>query len=120
MAARAAPARAPEAHETTNEVRLLGRLSVDPVERVLPSGDRVVTLRVVVPRPAPRRSPQAPTVDVVDVGCWSAATRRSALRLRAGDEVEVSGSLRRRFFRTGAGVQSRYEVEAGVVRKRAP
>lgn len=103
-----------------NEVRLAGRLSGEPVERALPSGDRMVALRVVVPRSAPRRSPTAPTVDVVDVGCWTAGTRRVAARLRAGDRVEVEGALRRRFFRGAAGVASRYEVEAAGLRRRAP
>jgi single-strand DNA-binding protein len=30
---------------------------------------------------------------------------------QAGDEVEVVGALRRRFFRTAGGPASRYEVE---------
>ena len=116
-----------------NEVVLSGRLSRAPVERELPSGDRVVSLRVVVRRPMPgaprgraagqggaggQGRPRA-MVDVIDVGCWAAGVRRAASRLREGDRVEVTGALRRRFFRGGAGVESRYEVEAGVVR-RAP
>jgi single-strand DNA-binding protein len=93
-----------------NEVHLAGRVGSEPEER---------EFGVVVPRGAARRSPRGPTVDAIDVSCWTAATRRSALRLRPNDQAVVDGSLRRRFFRTGGGVQSRYEVEAVKVRRRA-
>ena len=36
--------------EAVNEVRLVGRVSQTPEERVLPSGDVLWTFRVVVPR----------------------------------------------------------------------
>lgn len=39
---------------TANEVRLVGRVSGRPEERVLPSGDRLMTFRVVVTRDPPR------------------------------------------------------------------
>ena len=108
-----------------NDVVLWGRLSADAEERELPSGDLIVTLRVVVPRrvgpPRPRATtasgPRRPSVDTIDVVCWTAATRRAALRLAAGEAIEVEGSLRRRFFGAPVGRQSRYEVEAGVVRR---
>jgi single-strand DNA-binding protein len=60
-----------------------------------------------------RRAP----VDTIDVVCWTARTRRAALRLDAGDFVEVGGALRRRFYGGPAGRQSRYEVEAASVRR---
>lgn len=74
----------------------------------MPSGDEVATLRLVVPRvrPAGRQ-----TVDVLDCAAWSPTARRMVTRWRTGDVVEVSGALRRRFFRTGAGTASRFEVE---------
>jgi single-strand DNA-binding protein len=93
----------------TNEVRLVGRISADAEERELPSGDRVSQLRVVVPRST---DTGAGRVDTIDVACWSARTRRSARGLKAQDHVEVTGALRRRFFRTGTATVSRYEVEA--------
>lgn len=104
------------AADETNVVHLAGRVSAVLDARVLPSGDTVVPLRVVVPRatsngPASSGGSRA-TVDVIDVACWSAATRRVAGRLEPGDHVEVDGSLHRRFFRGGSGVQSRYEVAA--------
>ena len=95
-----------------NEVRLTGRVSGSPEQREMPSGDVVVLFRVVVPRPAGRRAPSArganrkggATVDTIDVACWSARTRRAALRLQEGETAEVTGSLRRRFFRASGGV----------------
>ena len=101
--------------EWTNEVRLVGRISVDAQERELPSGDRVAQLRVVVPRSTDTGG--AGRVDTIDVACWSARTRRSARGLKAQDTVEVVGALRRRFFRTGTVTVSRYEVEASSLKR---
>jgi len=95
--------------EEVNEVRLVGRVSGDPHQRALPSGDELWTFRVVVPRPpADRRQP----VDALECVAWSARTRRSVARWADGDLVEVSGSMRRRFYRAGGATVSRVEVEA--------
>lgn len=105
-------------HQECNEVRLVGRVSAGASERVLPSGDLLATFRVVVPRP--RRAAGArrtPSVDAIDIACFTAATRRRAGTLQDGERIEVRGSLRRRFFRTASGAQSRYDVEARVVRR---
>ena len=115
----------PEDDPTRNEVGLVGRLSAQAEDRELPSGDHIVTLRVVVPRKGGRArraspeggGPRSPGVDTIDVVCWSAATRRAALRLRPGDIVELDGALRRRFFGGPTGRQSRYEVEAAALRR---
>ncbi|QDB79204.1 single-stranded DNA-binding protein [Georgenia wutianyii] len=98
-----------------NSVSLVGRVSGAVAERELPSGDRVATFRLVVPRPdaAAGRA----TVDTVDVACWSGRTRRVAGRLGEGSVVAVEGALRRRFFAAGAARVSRYEVEAVRVRR---
>lgn len=96
-----------------NEVRLTGRVSGSPSERVLPSGDRVVSLRVVVRR----RGPGPTRVDTVDVAAWSGRARAAATRLGDGDRVEVTGALRRRFFRSAGSAASRYEVEASALRR---
>jgi single-strand DNA-binding protein len=103
--------------EWKNEVRLVGRMSVDTEERELPSGDRVAQLRVVVPRST---DTGAGRVDAIDVACWTARTRRSARGLKAQDLVEVVGTLRRRFFRTGTVTVSRYEVEALSLKRIRP
>jgi single-strand DNA-binding protein len=105
---------------TANEVRLVGRVSQAPEERVLPSGDAVWTFRVVVPRPTDRhRSRQ--TVDALECAAWSARARRSVASWAADDVVEVVGTLRRRFFRAGGAAASRVEVEvtSGRIIRRA-
>ncbi|MDT7548546.1 MAG: hypothetical protein QOE84_940, partial [Actinomycetota bacterium] len=42
--------------QARNEVALVGRVSAPAEERVLPSGDVLLTWRVVVDRPPPRRT----------------------------------------------------------------
>jgi single-strand DNA-binding protein len=42
--------------------------------------------------------------------------RRCLERAVPGDELEVSGSLHRRFWRTAAGLGSRYEVQVSSAR----
>ncbi|MEP9364865.1 single-stranded DNA-binding protein [Nocardioides sp. CN2-186] len=103
-----------------NEVRLVGRVSQQPEERVLPSGDVVWTFRVVVPRPTSHISKQS--VDALDCAAWSARARRSVSSWSVDDVVEVEGSVRRRFFRAGGAAASRVEVEmiSGRVVRRAP
>ena len=103
-----------------NEVRLVGRLSQAPEERVLPSGDALWTFRVVVGRTeAAARSRQS--VDALECVAWSGRARRSVSSWSVDDVVEVSGALRRRFFRAGGAVASRVEVEmaSGRVIRRA-
>ncbi len=100
-----------------NEVRLVGRVSAAPQTRTLPSGSEVVLFRLVVRRTADRRGEGGPSVDTIDVACWSGRARQRARALRENDGVEVVGSLRRRFFRGSGGLASRYEVEAISVRR---
>lgn len=106
-----------------NEVRLTGRVATVPQETTLPSGDVVVNLRIVIPRPSPnpgRRQAhevlRRVTVDTFDVAFWTKTTQRTARRLVGGEIVEVNGALRRRFYRTITGDQSRYEIEATTLR----
>lgn len=103
-----------------NEVLLVGRVAAAPEERELPSGDVLVTWRVVVARPPARRPPEGvrpTTVDTIDCVAWTASARRAASALVVDDVVEVSGALRRRFWRAGAGTASRCEVEVSSVRR---
>ncbi|GEP32233.1 hypothetical protein NSZ01_00010 [Nocardioides szechwanensis] len=106
--------------EAVNEVRLVGRVSQEPEMRELPSGDTIWMFRVVVPREATRERPRPP-VDALECIVWSGRLKRSVRSWRAGDVVEVAGSLRRRFYRAGGAVASRVEVEAvtGRVIRRA-
>lgn len=103
------------ATEAVNEVRLVGRVSQQPEERVLPSGDTLWSFRVVVPRPEDPARPRQ-QVDAVDCCVWSGRVRRSVASWRVDDVVEVSGSVRRRFFRTAQGAASRFEVEVSAGR----
>jgi single-strand DNA-binding protein len=91
-----------------NEVHVTGRLSMAADERVLPSGDEVVSWRLVVERP---HDAQRSGMDVIDCAAFGARIRRSALKWRPGDVIEVEGALRRRFWRAGGSTASRYEVE---------
>jgi single-strand DNA-binding protein len=104
--------------EVVNEVRLVGRLTAEPETKEMPSGDTLVAFRVVVPRvPDPKRRT---TVDALECVAWTPRTKRSVASWRLGDTVEVTGQLRRRFFRGAAGPVSRVEVEvtkARVVRR---
>ena len=104
-----------------NEVTLVGRVSAAPEERELPSGDLLVSWRVIVDRPPQRRQASAsgrgPTVDTVHCVTFSGAVRRTARSLAAGDVVRVEGALRQRYWRAGAGVSSRTEVEVLAVRR---
>lgn len=93
-----------------NEVRLRGRLSVDPVIRVLPSGDEIVALRLVVARGDGRS-------DALDATAWTAGLRRRVGTWVAGDVVEVEGAVRRRFWRTPQGPASRWEIEVSGGRR---
>jgi single-strand DNA-binding protein len=103
------PEPADDTSVTANEVRLIGRLSRDPEQRVLPSGDAMWTFRVVVARPPGGRSRQ--TVDTLECAVWGGRIRSSVSTWAAGDIVEVAGSLRRRFFSTAGGPASRVEIE---------
>ena len=103
---------------TDNTVELRGRISSAPVERELPSGTVITTFRLSVPRArTPMTTGSAQSVDWVDCAAWSARCRRSVSGWEVGDEVEVSGALRRRHFRAGEGSSSRLEVEVLSARR---
>ena len=110
-----------EADPSLNEVALVGRIAAEPVERTLPSGDVLLTWRVVVDRPPPRRpvpeGVRVPVIDTLDCVAFAASVRRTARAFAAGDVVRVDGALRRRFWRAGAITSSRYEVEVGAVKR---
>jgi single-strand DNA-binding protein len=94
-----------------NEVTLVGRMSQPAEEQVLPSGTELWKFRVIVGRPPASRTSRV-TVDALDCVVWARRPARSVCSWRAGDLVEVRGSLRRRFFApAGGGRVSRCEIE---------
>lgn len=119
-------ATAAEAPACRNEVVLVGRLSAAPEVRTLPSGDELTVWRLVVARDDVVEG--RPTQDTLDCVAWSARVRRGAAAWQGGDVVEVEGALRRRFWRAGPTLASRYEVEVlrarrvtkAVTRRRKP
>ena len=89
-----------------NVAVLVGRLARPAEERELPSGDRLVSYEVTVPR----ESERAESVPVV----WFDAPP-SAATLDVDEKVVVIGRVRRRFFQAGGRTQSRTEVVAEKV-----
>lgn len=102
---------------TVNEVRLIGRLSLAAEDRELPSGDQLTAFRVVVNRPRDKRRGSRVQIDALECHTWIARVRRAAMTWQVGDVVEVNGSLRRRFFKTGGRLQSMTEVEVLSARR---
>ena len=92
-----------------NDLMLRGRVSAQAVEKELPSGDKVVEFRLIVSRL------ERGGVDTLDVAAWSSKMRRSALTLKEGEWVEISGSIHRRFWSRPTGVASRWQVEAAEI-----
>ena len=103
----------------SSTVLLRGRVTAPPEERELPSGDALVTFRLSVPRrPTPLGRGSRQTSDWVDCVAAAARVRRAARTWSVGDEIEVDGVLRRRFYRTlNGGGGSRLEVEALQARR---
>jgi single-strand DNA-binding protein len=89
-----------------NDVMLRGRVSDTAIERILPSGDKVVEFRLIVSRI------ELSGVDTLDIAAWNAKSRRSALTLKPDEWIEVSGAIHRRFWKAPTGLASRWQVEA--------
>lgn len=90
-----------------NHVFLRGRLADEPLYRELPSGDLLAVFRLTVKRPPGERT----KVDSIECTTAQPKLHRMLERLSTGDEIEVSGSLHRRFWRSPAGPASRYSVD---------
>jgi single-strand DNA-binding protein len=105
--------------QVANSVLLVGHVSGEPIRRQLPSGDQLVSFRVVVPRSAAARRRTRQSVDTVECSAWSATSRRTAVRLAVGDLVTVSGELRRTFRRGRGGVRSWVTVDVDRIERTA-
>ncbi|MET1132703.1 MAG: single-stranded DNA-binding protein [Aeromicrobium sp.] len=100
-------------NDADNQVLLRGRVADAAETRTLPSGDELVSFRLIVERSAAARRRSRQLVDTFDCSAWTSRLRGKALRLSAGDRVEVSGELRRLFSSKGGGVSSRVYVDLG-------
>ena len=103
-----------------NEVLLSGRVAAPAEERELPSGDCLVTARVIVERDASALGRSKQRVDTIDCVAWLARVQRTMRSWKAGDRVVVEGSIRRRFFRGQTGAVSRVEVEVTRAKRVEP
>jgi single-strand DNA-binding protein len=103
--------------QAANSVQLVGHVSGEPIERQLPSGDHLVSFRVVVPRSAAARRRTRQSVDTVECSAWSAKVRRIAVRLAVGELVAVNGELRRTFRRSRGGVRSWVTVDVDRIER---
>jgi single-strand DNA-binding protein len=98
----------PATPQSDNHVFLRGRLADCPVLRDLPSGDVLVVFRLTVARPP---SEQRGRVDSLECASVTPRVHKVLARTEPGQQLEVSGSLRRRFWRTPTGPASRYAVD---------
>ncbi|MCT9932840.1 single-stranded DNA-binding protein [Planotetraspora sp. A-T 1434] len=94
-----------------NQVSLVGRLSMEPADRELPSGSLLTQWRLAVRRPPDH--PGYQRSDAIECATFDDEVRDMVTDWRLDDVVEVEGALRRRWWRGG----SRYEVEVRTARR---
>ena len=99
-----------EVDYSLNDVALRGWVTTIATERELPSGDVVVQFRIAITR-------SEGGVDTIDLESWSAKSRRTALSLKDGEWVEISGSIRRRFWKSANGLASRWQVVTNEIKR---
>ena len=101
-----------------NSILLVGRVTSEADEIELPSGESLLRFRMVVPRVvgAKEQPKSKATVDTIDCVAFKAVVQRKARSLSIGDVIELEGQLRRRFWKAGAGVASRVEVEVSSLK----
>lgn len=98
--------------DALNDVVLRGRVSGDPQSRELPSGSVLVGFRVVLARErTPMTASSKQVSDWVECSAWGARVRKQASSWRDGDQVEVRGALRRRYFKVAEQSRTSVEVE---------
>ncbi len=100
-----------------SEAVVAGRLGT-VTEKLMPSGISMASFRVVVDRAPRDRGPNGRVrVDAIECSVWKAHLIKRVMVMPPGTLIEVSGSLRRRFFRAGQGFASITEVEVVNLRK---
>ncbi len=100
-----------------SEALLVGRLGA-VAEKKMPSGDTMLSFRVVIDRAPRDRGPSGRVlVDAIECSLWKANLIKRVQKMPVDSLVEVSGPLRRRFFRSGHGFQSMMDVEVRRLRR---
>jgi single-strand DNA-binding protein len=110
-----------------NNVVVAGELTPPVEARQRADGSQVLSFRVAVRSPtagnvrdpASRDPNPAGRRDILDCVVTSGALRRRIGSYRPGDVVELTGSLRHRFWNTAGRVQSRYEIEVDTLKRLA-
>ena len=106
------PARRARAARARNDVVLCGRVAAPADERELPSGDTIVTARLIVDRDAAAHGPVVSSASTPSTAWPGLRASSAAMRgWEQGERVEIEGAIRRRFFRGATGPVSRVEVE---------
>ena len=101
------------------DVQRVGRLGSSIHERSLPSGDMLTVFSVVVDRP-PRDRRGRVSVDTIACVTASRVVARRLGSLGSGAWVRAEGVLRRRFWRSGAGLGSAMEVDVRRISRLGP
>lgn len=97
-----------------NEVILVGRLPEAAHVRSLPSGSRLGTWRLIVRR---RHSGRGARVDTISCASFEPEVIEAVAGWLPDDIVEVTGSLRRRWWGSEGAKSSGYEVEVHSARR---
>jgi len=86
-------------------------VAVFPVQPLKKSylGDKVAEFRIVI-----ARSDEL-GFDTIDISAWSSKLRRTSSSLKTEEWVEVSGSIKRRFWRGATGLASRWQIDASEI-----
>ena len=111
-----------------NEIVVVGDLTAPVEPRRRADGQEVLTFRVAVRSPATgagrdaastgSRDPNTPgRRDILDCVVSSGAVRRRLETYHPGDVIEMTGSLRHRFWNAAGRVQSRYEIEVDTLKR---
>ena len=96
-----------------NEIVLVGEVTTSPDERTLADGSPIVTFRIDV-----TRDPELGVGrDSFECTAHAARLRRSLAAWQTGDVVEVTGALRRKFYRVGSSSRPFMVVEVDRARR---
>lgn len=122
-----------ETQQTSSHVSVIGRLGARHQTRELPSGLEITSFTVIVDRAPENKGRKGKNekgavsgnsggrgaVTVDSIACVTSRTRvRDCVdRWEPGTVVEIEGSLRRRFWRSGAGLGSAMDVDVRTMRR---